>query len=401
VLYNAQWAGISEGILLSYGGWADIQSQLLSDPKNHAFHWIELPLTEQDTHDTQRLAAILQSSFLLLSSQWILDRNVIKELCHVEKDPEGGILIQASASYPREVLPPASLLDGPKHPDIAAALLKGGDIREIAALLRTRSVTRTEHYAPPELIPVHTKDDRKEAEEQLFKGLIKPSESFISRFVERRISLAISRRIIYTSLTPNQISIFSILLGLLSGLLFLTQHRTLHVTGAILLLISSIIDGCDGEIARLRYQESRLGSWMDFLGDNCVHMCVFFCIGMGLYRQGHGTVYLILGIIAVMGTLGSASMVFYRVFIHTKGRVVTFATPVRLEEMERAGGDIRRRIDFADKISNRDFIWIILVFSILGWLWFWAWICAVGVMFYFFNLLNLYLKMRSRPSAYH
>jgi len=91
-------------------------------------------------------------------------------------------------------------------------------------------------------------------------------------------------------------------------------------------------------------------------------------------------------------------MVFFRVFLKTKGRIISFATPVRIEEMEQAGDDLRRRIEFADKISNRDFIWIILAASLTGYLWLWAWLCGVGVLFYFFNLLTLYLKMRSVPS---
>ena len=399
VLYSAQWAGISEGVVLSYGDWPEIRALLAKNPKLHGFECIEHPLPGQDAPKGQALAKMLNSPFILLSSQWMLDRKVIHELCRRDDALEGGILIEGNRPYPSGVLPPACLLDGSQHKDLVGALLRGDDIHTVSGLLRAKGHGQIQSYAPPLLIRTHTREDRKEGERELFKGLIKPSESFMSRFFERRVSLAITRRLLYTSVTPNQISIFSILLGVLSGLFFFPQPRAFHITGALLLLFSSIIDGCDGELARLRFQESKWGSWIDFLGDNLVHMTVFFCIGMGLYRQGQGPVYLALGIVGALGTLGSASMVFYRVFLKGRGRVITFATPVRVEEMEKAGGDLRRRIDFADKISNRDFIYVLIAFSILGWLRLWAWFCGVGVMFYFFNLLSLYLRMRSLPSG--
>lgn len=399
ITYTAQWAGISEGLVLSWGGWPEIGKRLGSDPKNTAFQWAEHPLRETDEAAKERLSQMVKSRFLLISSQWILDRSALKELCErASHGEEGGMDFQDP--YPESILPPAVVIDGTRDTEIARLLVSGGEISELAllsrdALSRSRRVVR---LGPPTLIKVHTKGDRHEAERHLFEGLVKPTESFMSRHIERKISLALSRRLIYTSITPNQISVFSILIGLLSSLFFVAESRALHVTGAVLLLLSSILDGCDGEIARLRFEESKRGSWIDFLGDNLVHMVVFFCIGWGLYARGSGVAYLVLGILGAVGTLASASMVFFRVFLKTKGRVISFATPVRIEEMERAGDDLRKRIEFTDKISNRDFIWIILAASLTGYLWLWAWLCGVGVLFYFFALLTLYLKMRSVPS---
>jgi hypothetical protein len=93
VLCTVQWAGISEGIVLSYGGWDEIKALVAKDSKIHSFQWIEHPLTEQDTPDKQQLAAFLRSPFILLSSQWILDRKIIRELCSPEKDLHDGTVI--------------------------------------------------------------------------------------------------------------------------------------------------------------------------------------------------------------------------------------------------------------------------------------------------------------------
>ncbi len=405
ILYNAQWAGISEGIVLSWKGWEEVGKKISTDPKNVSFTWAAHPYAASDTEEKDKLLEVVSSPFILLSSQWLLDRTVLKELCAKGDEQGQQVTIDYKDYYPADVAPPAAVLQSGNQTDadIVHLLKSGGDYTDLVRRLRGRLsiASQVTTYGPPSLIKVHTKDDRQLAEQHLMKGLIKSTESFMSRAIERKISLAITKRLIYTRVRPNQISIFSILIGLASAMFFLAESWVAHAAGALLLLASSILDGCDGEVARLRYEESKAGSWIDFLGDNLVHMVVFLSIGLGLYNHGHGLVYLVLGIIAAAGTLASASMVFIRVFLMSKGGVISFATPVRLEEMEQVAEAMRKRIEFADKISNRDFIWIILVASVTGYLWVWAWLCGLGVLFYFFYLLGLYLKMRSVPSTSH
>ena len=76
--------------------------------------------------------------------------------------------------------------------------------------------------------------------------------------------------------------------------------------GALLFLSHSILDGCDGELARLRFQESRWGGILDFWGDNVVHVAVFACMGIGWSLSLHETWPLWVGVLPVAGTIGSA-----------------------------------------------------------------------------------------------
>ena len=257
---------------------------------------------------------------------------------------------------------------------------------------------RKEQLPEEALIRIERESELPAAERRLYQWLIKPTESFLSQKFNRKVSLAITRRLLYSRVTPNQISVASILLGLLSTLLFLAESRILHVLGGLLLIFSSIVDGCDGELARLRFQESRWGSWLDFLGDNVVHLSVFLCLGFGLYLRGEGPLYALLGCLAALGNLGAASAVFLRVFLKSGDGVITFATPVRLEEMDRATGWLKRRIEFIDKLSNRDFFYLILICAAVGQLWIFMWVAALGALFYFFNLIYLYYRMRALPS---
>src|SRR6187200_154573 len=83
-----------------------------------------------------------------------------------------------------------------------------------------------------------------------------------SRF-NRRMSLPISIALIRTPITANQLSLLLVAIGFYSAWLFTTGHYIAGVIGGMLSLAASILDGCDGEIARSKYQESALGCWIE------------------------------------------------------------------------------------------------------------------------------------------
>jgi 1L-myo-inositol 1-phosphate cytidylyltransferase / CDP-L-myo-inositol myo-inositolphosphotransferase len=397
-LYNLQWAGIREGILLSYGAWPEAERLVRTDEKNRVFTWITLPDGPEGGQEEARLRSMLSEAFLLQFPGWIVDRNLIRGLLQGTQpgktSPHPWVLLEPASPAPAGTgyVPPLALVSG-ANPELTRSLVGKARVEEIGKILLQDSGKEVRRVEGTALIRVERPEDRKGAEHLLLQSLIKPTESWLSRKFERKVSLALSRRLLNTAVTPNQISVVSIFMGLASALLFLPENPLFHVLGGLLLLFSSILDGCDGELARLRYQESRTGSWLDFLGDNLVHMAVFFCIGLGLYRQGEGLAYLLLGSAAAFSTGLAASSVFLRVILRSGSSVITFATPVRVEEMERASGKLRRQIDFADKISNRDFIYLILLLSIADRLWIFAWFSGLGSTFYLAYLLYLYKRM--------
>jgi CDP-L-myo-inositol myo-inositolphosphotransferase len=122
---------------------------------------------------------------------------------------------------------------------------------------------------------VDTQKELKRAEDALLRSLIKPVDGIISRHINRKISLRISRMLVTTPVTPNAISIFSFLLGALSGALFAFGHAAL---AGIMAQVSSIIDGCDGEIARLKGIASPYGAFLDATLDRYADMLILLGI---------------------------------------------------------------------------------------------------------------------------
>jgi 1L-myo-inositol 1-phosphate cytidylyltransferase / CDP-L-myo-inositol myo-inositolphosphotransferase len=233
---------------------------------------------------------------------------------------------------------------------------------------------------------VETPADVFAAERRLLRSLVKDTDGFMARHVERPISLQISRRLAGTAITPNQMSLISIAVGICGGPFFLSSRPLMQTIGALLFLAHSILDGCDGELARLKFQQSRWGGVLDFWGDNVVHTVIFGCMSVG-WSWSAGAVWpLWLGAAAVLGTLGSAGFVYWRLMRLKDGGDTLFtsvsAEPERL---------LTRLLDGA---SRRDFIYLVILLALFGRSNWFLVMAGIGAPIYFLLVL-----LAARPQA--
>jgi len=229
--------------------------------------------------------------------------------------------------------------------------------------------------------------DVEDAERRLLRSLVKETDGFMARHVERPISLAISRRLAGTAITPNQMSLISVAVGIFGGPFFLSARPLMQTIGALLFLAHSILDGCDGELARLKFQQSRWGGVLDFWGDNVVHIVIFGCMAVG-WSLSAGSIWpLWLGAGAVLGTLGSAALVYWRLMRFKDGSETLFTSVSNAPE-----GPLTRLLDSA---SRRDFIYLVVLLALLGRSsWFVA-LAGIGAPIYFCLVL-----LAARPQAF-
>ena len=203
--------------------------------------------------------------------------------------------------------------------------------------------------------------------EKLFQTCGLSNDSFMDRLITRRVSRQLTRIFVQTSMTPNQITGLSLALGLLAAWLFYFGNYTASLIGAGIFLLSAWVDCTDGEVARLKFQESKFGSILDIFSDNIVHFAVFYCIGMGLYFSTGNSIYKILGILAVLGSAVSFALMCSEV---VKGK--SQASEGK-KTKENSNG-----VDLTAQMANRDFIYLVFILAIVGQLWFFIAITAVG-----------------------
>ena len=142
----------------------------------------------------------------------------------------------------------------------------------------------------------------RKAESEVLKNLNKQHDGIIARYCNRPISIWISKKLVVTKITPNQISIFAFAVGCIASFLFAMGLYIPLIIGGILAQISSIIDGCDGEVARMKYQDSSYGGWFDAVLDRYVDAFLLFGLTWHLNINSGGNLYLIIGFFAITGS---------------------------------------------------------------------------------------------------
>jgi len=256
-------------------------------------------------------------------------------------------------------------------------------VRELVALRRDGSEAVG--------VPLVSDADRPRAERLLLRGLIKDTEGFMSRHFDRKISLAVSRRVARTRITPDQMTIFATAIGVAAAPFFLFDRPSIQWIGGALFLLHSILDGCDGELARLRFQESRRGGLLDFWGDNLVHVVVFGAMGLGLARTVGEVWPLWCAVSAIAFTVASAYFVYSRTMRTPRSKEGPLYTSVT-----RGPETLASRI--ADALSRRDFIYLVLILSLFGKARWFLVLAAIGAPMYFLALTAIAFAER-RPRS--
>jgi len=130
----------------------------------------------------------------------------------------------------------------------------------------------------------------------------KPNDGPVARYLNRPISVRISRYLVQRDVTPNQISLFSFLCSLLAAGLFALGGYVALLLGGVLAQFASVIDGCDGEVARLKYQSSDFGGWFDAVLDRYADAFLLFGLTWHLLAVEVNGWILFVGFMAIIGS---------------------------------------------------------------------------------------------------
>lgn len=151
-------------------------------------------------------------------------------------------------------------------------------------------------------LDIDTESSYKKAEKILLKQLIKPTDGQVSKFLNRPISLRISRFLVKTEIKPNVISFISFLICVFSAFFFSAGNYFSLIIGGLLAQFSSIVDGCDGEVARLKFQKSNYGAWFDAVLDRYADAFLLFGLTYHVYSLSGSHLSLLIGFMAILGT---------------------------------------------------------------------------------------------------
>lgn len=284
----------------------------------------------------------------------------------------------------------STLVLGPQ-PDAAFGL----PVQETAARTGTtaavevgRSSLRTVPASPHLLYQLTDSTSLRHAESALLASLDNLKDGLVDTYLNRKLSRPLTRFFLSTALTPNQITVLSCLIGLLGAACFFQADYWGPVLGALLLQLSAVIDCCDGEVARMKFLESRLGAWLDITLDTVVHIATFVGLGFAVWAQG-GTQapFVLVGLM-----VGGIALSFACVVV--ADRIVV---PTVYQQTWQAR--LLHRMVFG--LASRDYsllIFLCAVFQQLSWF---LWAAAIGVQVFWLTVAVLLYHVRRFKRAAH
>ena len=197
-------------------------------------------------------------------------------------------IVRLSQSQRSEIIEILSKVKDTNHPGNALDLV-------LVALVRAALVVAPAEVAGAPHIRSSNASERESVRKEIaslndarlrLKLANRANDGFFSVFFLRKFSKLFTWLAVRLKMTPNQVTLISFAVGLLSAYEFSRGDFWSIFTGAVLLQLSIIIDCVDGELARYTRQFSQLGAWLDAITDRIKEYLVFFALAYGAAKDG-------------------------------------------------------------------------------------------------------------------
>jgi|GEM_PF-458107 len=199
------------------------------------------------------------------------------------------------------------------------------------------------------------------AEKGLLMGTRHRPHYFMDTHFHSIFSTMISRWLLYTPLTANQVTLMGLPIALASFWLFSRGDYWSGLLAGLLLVFSAIWDCCDGEIARLKFQQTDHGEALDLAVDNITNVATFTGLALGYSKLvGQPLAFGLTFILLVAGFLIFMAVYFPR----SQGKAGRF-TGTFLDPLVYI-------------LVTRDYVYVVLLFCLLGKAGEFLWLAAIG-----------------------
>lgn len=223
-----------------------------------------------------------------------------------------------------------------------------------------------------------------EVEQALLLSLENPRDGQVDTYFNRKLSRPLTRWLLHTLLTPNQITLLSCVVGLVGALCFFPGGYWGPVLGAVFLQFSVVLDCCDGEVARVKFLESPFGDALDIVCDTLVTIAIFVGMGVAVWQDGASSHALPLASMLVLG----GCLAF---------PLVTLAEKTETVGDRRGGWEDSLVKRLIASLTTRDVSIVIFVSALTGKLPWFLWGAAIGAQIFWLMLLWLLWRAGRLP----
>jgi phosphatidylglycerophosphate synthase len=172
------------------------------------------------------------------------------------------------------------------------------------------------------------------------------SDELINTYVLRPIAGVIVRILYPTPVTPNQVTVAAIIIGICASYSYWVGNSYATVLAGVLVTFKDLLDSADGQLARAKNLFTRRGRFLDSIGDFVVDLLIFTAITLALYRVSGLASTVILGVAGFLGiTLRVSYHVFYHVsYLHAHDQYQTNRLIEGISDEDRKGDPVALRL---------------------------------------------------------
>lgn len=205
-------------------------------------------------------------------------------------------------------------------------------------------------------------DNLVEAKKRLFKYLSKPTDGFVSKHLNRPISTIFSNILSDYPVVPAYLTCVTALFALVMLLALVLSEKIGIFWGCLLFHVTSVVDGIDGEIARVKFQSTRRGAMFDTTIDMVTNFLFMFGLIFALWGTS-GEEYLVKGVIILTLMFTGAALMYILLYFGPGGGSFDILSIVIRRKFVK-NKSLLRIFNFVNYLLKRDTF--ALIFALLG-----------------------------------
>ncbi|MBN1282470.1 MAG: CDP-alcohol phosphatidyltransferase family protein [Proteobacteria bacterium] len=227
---------------------------------------------------------------------------------------------------------------------------------------------------------LRTVRDRAVAQKSLAEAIRLGTPGPVARHLNKRISLPVSLLLCRLWISPNSITAFNIVIGVFAGVFAADGHRYwVILLGAALFQLASVIDGCDGEVAKLTFRCTKFGQYADTLSDNLSLASMLIGLMAGYWRATHSPVAFAAGGIMLGGTALTIFWIMRYLKRNTDSASLATFDKAYLQSLSGQPRWLLTFIRYGKYTLKKDvYSFSFLAFALAGVLYWWLFIVAFG-----------------------
>lgn len=187
-------------------------------------------------------------------------------------------------------------------------------------------------------------------------------EELFDLFFYRPLAFIFVKIIFPTNITPNQITTFALIIGVIGGILYSFYTHFYLIIAAILIITYDVLDCSDGQLARLKKNGTFFGRILDGVADYFVSIAVYLGIGFGFASNSDDPLFY-WGLVVLAGLTNAVHAItldFYR------NRFLDYALSREAllgDNLKEFEDELEKEKESGGNYFQRTIIWLYLYYS--------------------------------------